>query len=369
MTHRRHRIYALNRMKLPAELLNRAAPALHGSKVCVTGGAGFIGGHLLEALLLPQIGVSQVAVLDDLSNSTLSHVADLMEVDPERVRFIHGSILDDDALAAAMEGCRVVFHLAAVGSVPRSLAHPQRTWSVNATGTVRVLEAARRFGVGRVVHSSSSSVYGEGMGATTDGPRVESQPLRPLSPYAASKVAAEAAVGAWSRSYDCQAFSLRYFNVVGPRQRANSAYAAVVPAFASAMLGGGRPAVYGDGQQARDFTPVANVVAANLLAAAAPLSATLTLGLAMNIGTGRATSVLELAAMIATRTSRMEVQPVFHPARMGEIRNSLADISLARAAIGYEPIATLEEALDETVASYRAAGVGSGQPADDPLPE
>src|SRR5690606_27009597 len=217
-------------MRFRAEIVDRLRRHYEGRAVCVTGGAGFIGGHLVDALL--SLG-SRIAVLDDLSNSTLAHLASLIELEPDRVRFVHGSVLDDDAVADAVEGAGTIFHLAAVGSVPLSVAQPQRSWSVNATGTVRVLEAARRnwprpTGRERVVFAASSSAYGDDPAL----PKVETQIPRPLSPYAASKLAGEHALTAWSRSYGISTASLRYFNIFGPRQSADSAYAAVIAAFA-----------------------------------------------------------------------------------------------------------------------------------------
>src|SRR5262245_13062255 len=211
-------------MKFPAGTVERLRRHYEGRPVCVTGGAGFIGGHLVDALL--SLGAA-ITVIDDLSNSTLAHLAGLIELEPERVRFVHGSILDDDAMADAAQGSRTVFHLAAVGSVPLSVAQPQRSWSVNATGTIRVLEAARKaWGRStrgeRVVFAASSSAYGD----DPTLPKIETQTPRALSPYAASKLAGEHALAAWSHSYGISTASLRYFNIFGPRQSADSAYAA-----------------------------------------------------------------------------------------------------------------------------------------------
>src|SRR5262245_8270167 len=175
-------------MKLPADKVSRLRSFYEGRKVCVTGGAGFIGGHLCDALLA--VGAS-ITVIDDLSNSTLEHLSGLIELEPDRLRFVHGSILDDDAVKEACADCQTVFHLAALGSVPRSIEQPQRTWSVNATCTLRVLEGARTARAQRVVFASSSSAYGD----APELPRVESVPTRPMSPYAASKVAGEVLMG------------------------------------------------------------------------------------------------------------------------------------------------------------------------------
>lgn len=343
-------------MRFPADRVEQLRRHYEGRTVCVTGGAGFIGGHLMDALL--SVGAS-IAVIDDLSSSTLDHIAGLMELEPERVRFVHGSILDDDAVADAVEGARTVFHLAAIGSVPRSVAEPQRSWSVNATGTVRVLEAARkawtaqRTGGERVVFAASSSAYGDDPAM----PKVETQLPRPLSPYAASKLAGEHLMASWAQSYGLSTVSLRYFNVFGPRQPADSAYAAVIPSFARKLLAGEAPVIYGDGRQSRDFTGVANAVLATMLAGAAerPLR-----GEVANVGVGRRTTLLELAALMAERCGAPHLKPELRPARAGDVPHSLADISRAAELFGYAPIATLEDGLDETVAWYRREMAAAG---------
>ncbi len=338
-------------MKIPAEVFGRLRAHYAGRAVCVTGGAGFIGGHLADALL--SLGAT-IAVIDDLSNSTLQHLGELIELEPERVRFVHGSVLDDDAVADAVEDARIVFHLAALGSVPRSIAEPQRTWSVNSTGTVRVLEAARKARAARVVFAASSSAYGDDPSL----PKVETQLPRPMSPYAASKLAGEHLMATWSRCYTLSTVGLRYFTVFGPRQPADSAYAAVIAAFARRMLSGEPPVIYGDGQQSRDFTGVANAVLATLLAGACekPLA-----GEVINVGTGRRTTLLELADMMAGIIQKessaaglpQAYQPVFEPARPGDVKHSLADLRRAAEILGYAPILSLDEALEETIAWYR----------------
>ena len=355
-------------MKLPADNVARLRARFDGVRVCVTGGAGFIGGHLVDALA--SVGAI-VTVIDDLSSSTLDHLGELIDLDPERVRFVHGSILDDDALADAVgdPGVDTVFHLAAIGSVPRSIKEPQRTWSVNASGTVRVLEAARRAGVRRVVFAASSSAYGGGAEAprATNGhkpaasaptspgavPLAETATPSPLSPYAASKLAGEAALAGWARSLDMSAVSLRFFNIFGPRQSADSAYAAVIAAFAKRLLAGEPPIIYGDGRQSRDFTHVSNAVLACLLAATSerPLR-----GEIINVGSGRSTTLLELlAAMQHACSITNPPPPRFEPLRAGDVRHSLADLSRARDLLGYAPIVNLEDGLTDTLAWYRAA--------------
>ncbi len=331
----------------------------------MTGGAGFIGGHLCDALL--SVGAT-ITVIDDLSNSTAEHIASLMDLEPKRVRFVHGSVLDDDALMEAVgrgatgDGCQIIFHLAAIGSVPRSLANPQRSWSVNATGTVRTLVAAMakpplgaKLPVERVVLASSSSVYGDH--AMTVGanlpplPKVETMLPRPISPYAASKLAAESLLAAWSASYRISTVSLRYFNVFGPRQSPDSEYAAVIPAMAKRILSGQPAVVFGDGSQGRDFTFVGNAVLGTLLAGVAegPLR-----GEAINIAAGRRTSVLDLAKMIGRACGADGLLPEFRPERAGDVKDSLADLGRAREMLGYEPVTSLESGVLETMAYYRS---------------
>lgn len=349
-------------MKFPASLVDRLRGHYQGHSVCVTGGAGFIGGHLVDALL--SLGAT-ITVLDDLSNSTLDHLAGLIDLEPRRVRFVHGSILDDEALASAIGGkgeagaavapVKTVFHLAALGSVPRSIAEPQRTWSINATGTLRVLEACRAAKVQRVVYAASSSAYGDQKVAGQAVPKVETQVPMPLSPYAASKLAGEHLMMAYANCYDLSAVSLRYFNVFGPRQPAESDYAAVVAAISRRILDGRPPLIYGDGMQTRDFTYVGNAVLATLLAGYTdkPLK-----GEVINVGTGRRTSIRELAEKLARAFGSEPVPPVFEPVRPGDPRDSQADITRARQILGYEPVASLEEGLSETAAAWKRSLAG-----------
>jgi len=343
-------------MKLPADLFARLSVGYANRAVCVTGGAGFIGGHLVDALISMAPQLRQITVLDDLSNSTFDHLSSLMELEPERLRFVHGSVLDDDAVHEAVEGASIVFHLAAVGSVQASLKEPQRSWSVNTTGTVRVLEAARRLGAGRVVLASSSSVYGNvatGVSESTSGntPKSENMLPSPLSPYAASKGAAEHALTAWCRSFGLSGVSLRFFNVFGPRQAADSPYAAVVPAFVSKLAAGANPIIHGDGKQSRDFTPVACAVLGCLLAGVAPSDLR---GQAMNIGRGESVEILALLDLIQQQMGT-NLQPAFQPVRPGDVRHSLADITLAKQLIGYTPVGSFEQAIAEVVAHLKDA--------------
>jgi nucleoside-diphosphate-sugar epimerase len=339
-------------MKLPADRVENFRQAFDGCTVCVTGGAGFIGGHLVDALV--SVGAI-VTVLDDLSNSTTDHLCELIDLEPDRVRFVHGSLLDDAALEEAIEPeTSFVFHLAAIGSVPLSIEQPERTWDVNATGTLRVLERAREVGVERLIFSASSSAYGDAEGL----PKREDMTVSPTSPYGASKAAAEALVASWAHSYGLSTVNLRYFNVFGPRQPADSAYAGVVAAFAKAILAGEQPIIYGDGSQTRDFTFVANAVLANLLAASAQRKF---LGEIINVGTGRRISVSEIAAIMADAAGTPELKPEFRPERHGDILHSQADIARARELLGFEPFTTLEQGVSETLDWFRGVFASGGQ--------
>ena len=339
--------------RLPTDLVARLRPSLEGRVCCVTGGAGFIGGHLVDALV--SLG-ARVTVIDDLSNSDAAQIAGLIDLEPGQVRFVHASILERTALDEAMEGADLVFHLAALGSVPRSVEDPTRTWLVNATGTMRVLEAAARAKARRLVYSASSSAYGD----NPTLPKVETQATEPMSPYAAAKLAGESLCRSWSACYGLETACLRYFNIFGPRQAADSAYAAVVPAFIRTLFAGGAPIIFGDGEQTRDFTHVSNAVAANLLAATReqPLR-----GEVVNIGAGVRTSVNTLAGLLAILCERPGAVVDYRPVRVGEVRDSVADISAARNLLGYTPVTPLQEGLAQTVAWYRselAPGGGGG---------
>lgn len=310
-----------------------------GRKTLVTGGAGFIGSHLVEALI--RLG-AVVTVFDDLSGGSLENLAGL-----NSYRFLRGSICDAALVKEATRGSEFIFHLAALGSVPRSVEQPLLFHEVNVTGTFNVLEAARSSGAARFVFAASSSAYGD----APTLPKVESMPPQPRSPYAASKVAGEAMLTAWAASYHLQTISLRYFNVFGPRQNANSAYAAVIAAFAKALLAGQRPVIYGDGEQSRDFTYVENVVQANLLAARAER---LVDGPVVNVGCGRRISVNQLARDMGKLFGHSDLTPLHEPTRAGDVKHSLADLQLARAVLGYQPVMDFEPGLRQTVEWYRS---------------
>ena len=330
--------------------------AFQGRRVLVTGGAGFIGSHLVEALVA--LG-AQVVALDDLSRGSWSNLYGF-DGDVEKIT---ASILERDVLSRAAAGCECIFHQAALGSVPLSLEEPLRYYEVNVNGTVHVLEAARQVGAARVVFAASSSAYGNPPGS---GAKVETMPVSPLSPYAATKMAGEAAMRAWAHSYGLDTVCLRYFNIFGPRQDPNSAYAAVIAAFAKSMQAGRPGTIFGDGLQSRDFTYVANAVHANLLAARSrePLR-----GQLINIAIGQRVTVNDLHRRMAGLYGLDGLQPIYEPPRAGDVLHSLADISRARALLGYEPLVDFAEGLERTVRWYQSelprAAEGAGQESAD----
>jgi UDP-glucose 4-epimerase len=317
-----------------------SASDLGGMCVLVTGGAGFIGSHLADWLVASG---ARVSILDDLSNGREANLAGTASA----ARLVRGSICDDAALEAAMEGAEIVFHLAALGSVPRSLEMPARYEEVNVHGTLRVLEASRRLGVRRVVYSASSSAYGN----TPTLPKVESMRPDPMSPYAFTKLAGEYLMRAWSSSYGIETISLRYFNIFGPRQRHDSPYAAVVPLFANWLRSGVRPQIYGDGAQSRDFTYIDNAVHANLLAATARSELR---GQVVNVACGTRYSLTDLLLRMSELLG-VNTEPEFLPSRRGDVRDSEADISAARALIGYTVQVPFEEGLRRTLAASACA--------------
>jgi nucleoside-diphosphate-sugar epimerase len=301
----------------------------------VTGGAGFIGSHLVEHLL----GAGHaVTVLDDFSTGKRANLAPFLA----RITLVEGSITDPAACARAVAGADFVLHQAALPSVPRSVADPLASHAANATGTLNVLIAARDAKVKRVVYAASSSAYGD----TPELPKHEGMPPRPRSPYAAAKLAGEDYCRAFHASYGLATVSLRYFNVFGPRQDPASQYAAVVPKFIAAALAGTPPVIFGDGEQTRDFTYVENVVRANLAACTAGDAA---LGQACNVGCGERVSVNALWERVRALTGA-KVAARHEPARAGDVRDSL---DRARDLLGWRPTVTLEEGLARTVAAAR----------------
>jgi UDP-glucose 4-epimerase len=303
----------------------------------VTGGAGFIGSHLVAALLTRG---EQVVVLDNLSTGKRANLAGLTGP----FEFVEGDVADPAAAARACAGVDVVYHQAALASVPRSIEAPLDSHAACATGTLVMLDAARKAGARRFVYAASSSCYGD---QPTSSKR-ESDLPSPLSPYAAAKLAGEMYCLAFHRSYGLETVALRYFNVFGPRQDPHGAYAAVIPRFIDAWLKGERLVLYGDGRQSRDFTYVENVVAGNLLAAESPRAA----GRVLNLASGRSYSLLDLIASLEALLGRAaDVRR--EPARIGDVRDSLADITLARELLGYEPVVDFHEGLRRTLAWYR----------------
>ncbi|MGH7169738.1 MAG: SDR family oxidoreductase [Gemmataceae bacterium] len=303
----------------------------------VTGGAGFIGSHLVEALLARG---DDVRVLDNFSTGA---AANLVRV-RERIRVFDDDITDPESVRAAMAGVAVVYHQAALASVPRSIADPLSTHRACATGTLNVLTAARDAGVRRVVYAASSSAYG----ASRKLPKDEEDPTLPLSPYAVAKLTGEHYCAAFAGVYGLETVRLRYFNVFGPRQAPDSPYAAVIPKFLAAMSIGRRPIIHGDGEQSRDFTFVADVVQANLLAAEASGVS----GNVYNIACGRRTTLLQLIEHL-NRLLGSAIEAEHSEPRRGDVRHSLANIARARADLGYEPTTDMETGLRLCVEWWR----------------
>lgn len=301
-----------------------------GATALVTGGAGFIGSHLVDAL---RSQGAKVRVLDDFSTGSrenLAHHGNGIEV-------IEGDIKDMEDCRNAVQGADVVFHQAALGSVPRSMAEPHNSLAVNALGTAHVFAAAREEGVQRIVYASSSSVFGD----STILPKREGEEGEVLSPYALSKRMNEETADVFGRCFGMELIGMRYFNVYGPRQSPKGPYAAVIPRFFEACLRGEPPRIHGDGEQSRDFTYVGDVVKANLLAARAPAKAA---GRAYNIGAEGSTTVNRLAELIA-RLCGFADAPVYLDPRPGDVRHSKADITRAREGLGFRPTMPLEEGL------------------------
>lgn len=303
----------------------------------VTGGAGFIGSHLATHLVRQGI---RVRVLDNLLTGSLENLRDVQD----QVEFIRGDVRDAAMVEQAVTGCDVVFHQAALASVPMSLENPVATHDVCVTGTVNVLNAARLQGVRRVVYAGSSSAYGD----SPVMPKREDQVPEVLSPYAAAKLAGEYYCQSFAASYNLEVVRLRYFNVFGPRQDPASPYSAVIPLFATALLTGRTPRIYGTGEQSRDFVNVASVVHANLLAATvAGIS-----GKVYNVAGGSSISVIELLKMICDGLD-LPFAPEFHPPRPGDVLHSWAEISAIQNDLGYQPQISLEEGLKETLDYYK----------------
>jgi UDP-glucose 4-epimerase len=306
-------------------------------KIVVTGGAGFIGSALARALVARG---DDVSVLDNFSTGKRENLQDLAG----KLAVVEGDILDAALLDRVFAGADVVFHEAAIPSVPRSLAAPLPSHNANATGTLNVLEAARRCQVRRVVYAGSSSAYGE----PPSLPVVETMAPAPLSPYAVSKLAGEHYLRVYARVFGVQTVTLRYFNVFGPRQDPNSQYAAVIPRFITAALEGRSPTVYGDGEQSRDFCFIENVVEANLRAADAEGAS----GKVFNIACGTGTSLNRVLALLGEALGR-PVVALYEPGRAGDVRHSLADISQAKTVLGYTAAVNFVAGLGKTLAWFQ----------------
>lgn len=303
----------------------------------VTGGAGFIGSHIAEALVKRG---ERVRVFDNLmtgKRENLAHLAD-------KIEFIEADIRDYSAIRQALSGVNIVYHEAAIPSVPRSVAEPQLNHDANVNGTFNVLMAARDAGVKRVIFAASSSAYGD----TEVLPKTETMLPNPLSPYAAAKIVGELYCQVFNLVYGLETVALRYFNVFGPRQDPTSAYSGVISKFVTSLLNNQAPTIFGDGEQSRDFTYIANVVDANLRAAEAPEAA----GQVMNLGIGERITLNqlfdELQKIIGTT-----LKPNYEETRAGDVRHSLADIARAEKLLGYRPLVGLAEGLKHTVDWYR----------------
>lgn len=305
--------------------------------VLVTGGAGFIGSSLVRALLARG---DQVRILDNFSTGNRANLNGVEHA--ERLEIIEGDLRDATVLRESLRGIEVVFHEAAIASVPQSLLDPVENDRVNAGGTAELLHLARQAGVRRVVYAASAAVYGD----TAELPLRESMPPAPLSPYGVSKYAGELYLRAFHRSYGMETVALRYFNVFGPRQDPRSPYSGVLSRFIDAYASGQAPVIFGDGEQTRDFVFVQDVVQANLRAADAP--ADRVAGEAFNVGTGQATSLLQMIAILRTLFPGAP-EPRFEAERAGDVRHSRADIRKISEAMGYRPEISLKEGLRQTV--------------------
>jgi len=313
--------------------------ALTGT-VVVTGGAGFIGSHIAAAL---SNSGARVRVLDDLSTG---HRENLEEIGGD-IDFIQGSVADEELMRKALEGAEVVFHEAAIPSVPRSVEAPRQTHIASVDGTFSLLLAARDQNVRRVVYAASSSAYGD----QPTLPKSEAMLPDPLSPYAVAKLVGEYYCRVFTRVYGLETVALRYFNVFGPRQDPTSQYSGVVSRFISALLGDGQPVIYGDGEQSRDFTYIDNVVAANLSAADAKGAS----GKVINVANGERITLNQLLTELKELTGRQDVKAEYKPPRIGDVKHSLADNTMARELLGYEVKVGLREGLQRTIDWWKSS--------------
>ena len=308
--------------------------------VLVTGGAGFIGSNLADKLI--ERG-AKVRIVD---NFVTGFRENLDEISGD-FDFTQADVADFQAVKKAVEGVEIVFHEAALPSVPRSVANPLETHNACVNGTFNVLTAAREAGVRRVIYAASSSAYGDQLTL----PKVETMRPEPLSPYAAAKLAGELYCSVFSQVYGLETLALRYFNVFGPRQNPSSQYSGVISRFIDAFMQGGRPVIYGDGLQSRDFTFIDNVVDANLKAAEAKAG----IGEVMNVANGERVTLLELVEVLKKVTGRTDVEIDFEPERNGDVKHSQADNARAREWLGYEKLVGLEEGIQRTIDWWKSS--------------
>lgn len=301
----------------------------------VTGGAGFIGSNIVRGLLAQG---KQVTVLDNLSSGKQKNIQDLLS----QIQFIEGSVLDINILHQILPSVQIIFHQAAIPSVPVSVRHPLESHAVNATGTLNILEVARQYSVQRVIYASSSSLYGD----SPVLPKVESMIPNPLSPYAVNKLCGEYYCKVYASLYQLKTVSLRYFNVFGPRQDPQSEYAAVIPKFIDCFLKKKAPLIYGDGQQSRDFTYIDNVVEANILAATSPH---IQGGEVFNVAGGHQAITLNELITKLQRIFQTDLAPEYHPSRIGDVKHSLADTSAIETKLEYKPSIPFDDGLLKTV--------------------
>lgn len=311
-----------------------------GTSVLVTGGAGFIGSNLADELIRRG---AKVRIVD---NFITGFRENLEEIHGD-FEFIEADVADEAAMRKAVDGVEIVFHQAALPSVPRSVANPAETHNACVNGTFNLLTAARDAGVRRLVYAASSSAYGDQQIL----PKVETMAPEPLSPYAAAKLTGELYCRVFSQVYGLETLSLRYFNVFGPRQNPSSQYSGVISRFIDAFMKGGTPVVYGDGHQSRDFTYIANVVDANIKAAQAKLG----IGEVMNVANGERVSLLELVDVMKRVTGRTDVELDFQPERKGDVKHSQADNSRAKEWLGYEKLVGLEEGIERTIDWWKSS--------------
>ncbi len=313
------------------------------AKILITGGAGFIGSNLADALIARG---DEVVVYDNFSSGRRENLAHL---DPSLLTIIEADICDPEALKVAMQGVEYVLHEAAVPSVPRSMADPVGSHEANSRGTLNVLIAAQEAGVKRLVFAASSSAYGE----SPTLPKIEHMLPAPKSPYAADKLHSEHLLQVFAGGFGLETVSLRYFNVFGPRQSPESDYAAAIPKFITRLLAGEKPTVYGDGEQSRDFTHIDNVISANICAMESPNAS----GMVFNCGIGERITVNQLIHTIAEVLGQ-KAEIDYQPPRAGDVLHSLASIDLAKEVLGYEPLVDLKEGLERTIAWYQESMSG-----------